>query len=59
VSGPKRDDVTGNWKRMRDEKNHGLCPSPNIIRTIKPRRMKWGREAKRVLVGQPEEEREF
>jgi len=57
VFGPKRDGVKGNWKRLRNGESHGLCPSPNIIRAIKSRRMKWGRGAKMVLVGKPEEKR--
>ena len=57
--GPKRDGVTGNWKRLRNEESHGLCSTPNVIRAIKSRRMKWGRKAKRVLVGKPEEKESF
>jgi hypothetical protein len=38
---PKRDEVTGEWKRVRKEELYGLYSSPNIIRMIKPRRMRW------------------
>jgi hypothetical protein len=35
--GPK----TGDWRKLHNEELHNLYPSPNIIRTIKPRRMRW------------------
>jgi len=59
VFGPKKDGITGDWKRERNEESRGLCSSPNINRAIKPRRMKQGREAKRVLVGKPEVKRQL
>jgi hypothetical protein len=39
--GPKRDDVMGDWRTLHYEELHNLYSSPNIIRLIKPRRMKW------------------
>ena len=45
IFGPKRDDVTGEWRRLYDGLND-LYSSPNIIRLIKSRRMEWvGQEA--------------
>jgi hypothetical protein len=38
--GPKRDEVTGGWKRLHNEKLHNLYSSPNIIKMIKSRRMR-------------------
>jgi hypothetical protein len=39
--GPKRDEVTGNWRKLHNEELHNLYSTPNIIRMIKSRRMKW------------------
>jgi hypothetical protein len=39
--GPKRDGVTGEWKKCHDEELHELYSSPNIVRVIKLRRMRW------------------
>jgi hypothetical protein len=41
IFGPKRDEVRGGWKKLHDEELHGLYFSPNIIRMIKSRRMRW------------------
>jgi len=38
---PKRDEVTREWRRLHNEKLYGLYSSPNIIRMIKSRRMKY------------------
>jgi hypothetical protein len=47
VFGPKTDEVTGGWKGLHNEKLHKLYSSPNIIRMIKSRRMRWaGRVAR-------------
>jgi len=63
ISGPKRDEVTGDRRRLRDKELHVLHSSPNIIWVIKSRRVKWTehvacmgdrRSAYRVLVGKPE-----
>jgi hypothetical protein len=39
IFGPKRDEVTGGWRKLHDEELHGLYSSVNIVRVIKPRRM--------------------
>jgi hypothetical protein len=39
IFGPKRDEVTGRWRKLHEEL-HGLYSSPNIIRVIKARRMR-------------------
>jgi hypothetical protein len=39
VFGPKRDEVTWEWRRLHEEKLYDLCPSPNIIRVIKKNKM--------------------
>jgi hypothetical protein len=63
VFGPKRDEVTGEWRKLHNEELRDLYPSPSIIRIIKSRRMRWAghvarmgkkRNAYRLLVGKPE-----
>ena len=61
IFGPRRDEVTGEWRRLHNEELNDLYPSPNIVRVIKSRRMRWaghvarlGEEVYRVLVGIPE-----
>jgi hypothetical protein len=41
ISGPKREEVAGGWRRMNNEELHNLYSSQNIIRMIKSRRMRW------------------
>jgi hypothetical protein len=41
IFGPKRDHVTGDWRNLHNEELHNLYCSPNIIRMIKSRRMRW------------------
>jgi hypothetical protein len=41
IFGPKRDHVTGDWKKLHNEELHNMYSSPNIIRMIKSRRMRW------------------
>jgi len=41
IFGPKRDDVTGEWRRLHNEELNDLYYLPNIVRIIKPRRMRW------------------
>jgi hypothetical protein len=41
IFGPKRDDVTGEWRKLHNEELHDLYCSPSIIRIIKSRRMSW------------------
>jgi hypothetical protein len=48
---PKRDDVTGDWRKLHNEELHNLYSSPNIITMIKSSRVKWrvwGRKWMRV-----------
>jgi hypothetical protein len=39
--GPKRDEVTGGWRKLNNEEPYNLHSSPSIIRIIKSRKMKW------------------
>jgi hypothetical protein len=41
ISGPKGDEVTEDWRHLHNEKLHNLYSSPNAIRMIKSRRMRW------------------
>jgi hypothetical protein len=41
IFGPKRNEVTGRWKKLHNEELHNLCYSPSIIRMSKSRRMRW------------------
>jgi hypothetical protein len=63
IFGPKRDEVTGEWRKLHNEELHNLHSSLDIIRQIKSRRMRWaghvarmGEERKlyKVLVAKPE-----
>ena len=63
VFGPKRDEVTGRWRRLLNKELYALYSSPNIIRVMKSRRLRWAghvarmgerRGAYRVLLGKPE-----
>ena len=64
--GPRRDEITGEWRRLHNEEINDLYSSPNILRVIKSRRMRWAghvarmgeeRGVYRVLVGKPEGKR--
>jgi len=66
VFGPKREEVTAEWRKLHNEELRDLYSLPNIVRVVKSRRMRWsghvalmveGRGAHRVLVGKPEGKR--
>jgi len=63
IFGPRRNEVTGEWRRLHNEELNDLYCSPNIVRVLKSRRMRWAghvarmdeeREVYRVLVGKLE-----
>jgi hypothetical protein len=65
IFGPEREE-NGSWKKLHNDELHSLYSSPNIVRVIKSRRMRWaghvarmgeGRDVYRVLVGRPEGKR--
>jgi hypothetical protein len=41
IFGPKRDEMTGDWRKLHNEELHNLYSSPGIIRMIKSRKMRW------------------
>jgi hypothetical protein len=66
IFGLKRDEVTGEWRKLHNEELRDLYSSPSVIRIIKSRRMRWAghvarmgdkRNAYRLLVGKPEGKR--
>jgi hypothetical protein len=66
IFGQRRDELTGDWRKLHNEELHNLYSSPNIIRTTKSRRMRWAghvtgvgetRNAYRILAGKPEGKR--
>ena len=66
IFGPRRDEVTGEWRRFPNEELNDLYSSHNIVRAIKSRRMRWAghvarmgedRGMYRVLLGKPEAKR--
>jgi len=66
VFGPKREEVTGEWRKLQNEELNYLYSPPNIVQVIKTRTMRWAghvarmeerRGVYRVLMGKPEEKR--
>jgi hypothetical protein len=66
IFGPKRDEVMGEWRKLGIGELHNLYSSPDVIRQIKSRRMRWaglvahmgeGRKVYTILVGKPERKR--
>jgi hypothetical protein len=66
IFGPKRDEVTGEWRKLHNEELRDLYSLPSIIRIIKSRTMKWAgyvarmeekRHAYGLLVGKPDGKR--
>jgi hypothetical protein len=62
IAGPKRDEMTGGWRKLHKEEFHNLYSSPSVIRMIKSKRMRVAghvarmgetRNAYRILVGKP------
>jgi hypothetical protein len=63
IFGPRRDEVTGEWRKLHNEELHDVYFSPSLIRIMKSRRMRWAghvarigerRTAYMLLVGKPE-----
>jgi hypothetical protein len=48
IIGPKRDEVTGEWRKLHSEELHNLYSSPDIIRQIKSRKMRWAGHVARM-----------
>jgi hypothetical protein len=41
IFGPKRDEVTEVWRKLRNEELHNFHPSPSLIRMMKSRKIRW------------------
>jgi hypothetical protein len=48
IFGPKGEEVTGEWRKLHKVELYDLVSSPNIIRVIKPRRVRWAGHVARV-----------
>jgi len=68
IFGPRKDEITGELRRLHNEELNDLYSSPNILRAIKSRRMRWAGHVARmgeergvymVLVGKPEGKRQL
>ena len=69
IFGAKKDEITGELRKLHNAELHALYSSPNVIRDLKSRRLRWteyilarieqSRNAYRVLVGKPEGERDL
>ena len=66
IFGAKKDKITGEWRKLRNSELYALYPSPNTIRSLKSRRLRWAghvasmeesRNAYRVIVGKSEGKR--
>jgi hypothetical protein len=66
IFAPRRNEVTGEWRKLHNEELHDFYSSPSMLRIMKSRRMRWAghvtrmeekRNACRLLVGKPEEKR--
>jgi hypothetical protein len=66
IFGLKRDEVTGEWRKLHNDELNDLYSLPNFVRVVKSRRMRWARHVARmgedrsvhrVLVGKPEKKR--
>jgi len=68
IFGSRRDEVTGEWRKLHTEELNDLYSSPNIVRVIKSKKMRWAGHVARLverggvykfLVGKPEKKRQF
>jgi hypothetical protein len=65
VFGPKRDEITGELRKLRNEELNDLYSLPNVVRVVKSRRLRWAGHVARMgeergvhmLVGKPEGKR--
>ena len=49
VFGPKRDEVTGEWRKLHNEELRDLYTLPNIVQVVKSRRMRWAGHVARMV----------
>jgi hypothetical protein len=52
IFGPKRDEVTGEWRRLHNEELNDLCTLPNIVRSVNSRRIRWAEHVARMGRGE-------
>jgi hypothetical protein len=48
IFGPKKDEIIGGWRKLHNEEIHNFLSSPNIIRIIKSRRVRWAEHIARI-----------
>jgi len=52
IFGPERDEVSGQWRKLHNEELNGLYSSPNIVRVIKTRKMRWAGHVEHIGLGE-------
>jgi hypothetical protein len=48
ILGPKMEELIESWRKFHDEELHDFCSSPNVVRVIKSRRMRWAEHVTRM-----------
>jgi hypothetical protein len=52
IFGPKRDEVAGEWRELHNEEHNDMYSSPNIVRVIESRRIRWAGHVARMGAGE-------
>jgi hypothetical protein len=51
IFGPKRDEITGEWRKLQNDELRDVYPLPNIVRVVKSRRIRWAGHVERMGEG--------